>query len=83
MNSPNTLTKLATALAGAYQRQIAKEDHAMLLAQFASLDRELGQPGPVQPRIGAAVRQGSTGAEDRLEQLWKLPARCKISPKSS
>jgi hypothetical protein len=81
MNAPNTLNKLATALAGAYRRQIAKEDHAMLLAQFASLDRELGQPGRAQARIGVAVRQESNGTEDRLEQLWKLPARCKISPK--
>ena len=47
----------------------------MLLAQFASLDHQLGQPGPAQPRIGAPMRQGSTRAEDHLEELWKLPAR--------
>jgi len=53
------MKRLAMAIAHSYQQQIAKEDHARLVAEFAALD----------------VGQASKRHADPLEQIWKLPAR--------
>ena len=75
MHGLRALNRLANAVAGAYRRQIAREDQAMLLAQFDALDHRLGRKVDARPRGRAPTRRGSSGPEDHLEELWRLPAR--------
>ncbi|MCL2418485.1 MAG: hypothetical protein FWD04_04275 [Conexibacteraceae bacterium] len=72
MNALRTLTRLTNAIAKAYRRQIAKEDHRWLLAQFALLDRQLG----LSHAAGLGIRspRRPQRVDDPLERLWQLPA---------
>jgi hypothetical protein len=68
------MTRLATAIAQAYRRQMAKEEHARLLAQFAALDHHIGAAGVAQPQA-ATIGARSRYQTDALERLWRLPSQ--------
>jgi hypothetical protein len=74
------MTRLATGIAKAYRQQMAKEEHARLLAQFAALDHHIGAPGVVRPRAGANISGRSRSQTDPLERLWRLPSRRHAAP---
>ena len=68
------MTRLASGIAQAYRQQIAKEEHARLLAQFAALDHHIGAPGVTQPHPLANISSRSRRPSDPLERLWTLPS---------
>jgi hypothetical protein len=62
-NARPTLFRLAHRVIRAYREQLAKDNQALLIAQFAALDRSVGQ-----------LQSSITDRADPLEQLWRLPA---------
>lgn len=61
---PSVLFRLLHRLARAYVEQLAREDHARVMAQFLALDRTLGK-----------THMSIPDQADRLEQLWRLRAK--------
>ena len=60
-NARPTLFRLAHRVIRAYREQLAKDNQALLIAQFGALDRSVGQ-----------LQSSITDRADPLEQLWRL-----------
>jgi hypothetical protein len=66
-------TRLVCGVMRRFREQVAKDEHARLMAELARLDDPAGAPAPMRPRLVAAHR-GHGRQGDPLEELWKLRA---------
>ncbi len=66
--TPSTVVRFAHRVTDAYRDQLARDNYALLTAQFTALDR----------RTNDITRRPNRN--DPLEQLWRLPARRPSAP---